>query len=181
MIVEKTRIQDCLLLKPNVIKDLRGEFMESYNHEKFVQATGLEVNFVQDNLSTSSKNVVRGLHAQTGDMAQAKLVMALRGEVLDVVVDMRPDSPSYKKHITVKLDEENRHQLFVPRGCYHGFSVLSEEVLFYYKCDNYYSKVHESGIKYDDPVLNIDWQVKAEDMLISDKDQILPFMNDLTV
>lgn len=179
MEVKSTKIKDCFILEPKVFKDSRGYFMESFNSKTFNTITGLNVDFVQDNESESTYGVIRGLHAQQGECAQAKLVRVLKGEVLDVVVDIRPDSETYLKHITVKLSAENKQQLFVPRGCLHGFSVLSENATFFYKCDNYYNKESELGIRYDDPDFNIDWKVTTEHALVSDKDLLLPFYKDL--
>ncbi len=179
MEVKTTKIKDCFILEPKVFKDSRGYFMESFNSKTFNTITGLNVDFVQDNESESMYGVIRGLHAQQGECAQAKLVRVLKGEVLDVVVDIRPDSETYLQHITVKLSAENKQQLFVPRGCLHGFSVLSENATFFYKCDNYYNKESELGIRYDDPDFNIDWKVSKEHALVSEKDLLLPFYKDL--
>jgi dTDP-4-dehydrorhamnose 3,5-epimerase len=175
MEVHNTKIKDCLMLKPKVLFDSRGYFMESFNSENFNSKTGLNVSFVQDNESESSYGVIRGLHAQKGEYAQAKLVRVLKGEVLDVVVDVRPDSESFLQHITIKLSAENKRQLFVPRGCLHGFSVLSESATFFYKCDNYYNKGAEIGIRYDDPEFNINWEILKNHELVSEKDLQLPF------
>ena len=179
MEVKTTKIKDCFILEPKVFKDSRGYFMESFNSKTFNTITGLNVDFVQDNESESTYGVIRGLHAQQGENAQAKLVRVLKGEVLDVVVDIRPDSETYLKHITVKLSAENKQQLFVPRGCLHGFSVLSENATFFYKCDNYYNKESELGIRYDDPDFNIDWQIVKDQAIVSEKDLQLPFYKDL--
>jgi dTDP-4-dehydrorhamnose 3,5-epimerase len=153
--------------------------MEGYNQNGFTKGTGLEVNFVQDNISQSTYGVIRGLHAQRGEHAQAKLVSALEGEVLDVVVDLRRDSKSYGKVVTVVLNDVNRHQLFVPRGCFHGFAVLSERATFFYKCDNFYNKEADYGIRYNDPSLGIDWQIPELQRILSEKDTNLPFITDL--
>lgn len=179
MEVKTTKIKDCFILEPKVFKDSRGYFMESFNSKTFNTITGLPVDFVQDNESESTYGVIRGLHAQQGEYVQAKLVRVLKGEVLDVVVDIRPDSETYLQHITVKLSAENKQQLFVPRGCLHGFSVLSENATFFYKCDNYYNKESEVGVRYDDPDFDIDWQVSSEQALVSEKDLELPFYKDL--
>ncbi len=178
MEIEGTKIKDCFILQPKVFSDSRGYFMESFNSQTFNAKTGLNVNFLQDNESKSSYGVVRGLHAQQGDYAQAKLVRVLKGEVLDVVVDLRPESETYLQHLTIKLSADNKKQLFVPRGCLHGFSVLSETATFFYKCDNYYNKASEIGIRYNDPEFNIDWQIAKEESLVSDKDLNLPFFKD---
>lgn len=165
---------DCYVLKPNIIEDARGYFFESFNQKKFSELTGLDVNFVQDNQSFSNYGVVRGLHAQKDQYAQAKLVRVIQGEVLDVVVDARPESATYGKHFSIRLNAENKLQLFVPRGFFHGFSVLSSEAVFFYKCDNYYHKSAEQGVYYADPFLSIDWQVPESSMLLTEKDLSLP-------
>ncbi|WP_443936903.1 dTDP-4-dehydrorhamnose 3,5-epimerase [Pedobacter sp. MW01-1-1] len=173
MEIEQTGLKDCVIIKPRVFEDQRGYFFESFNRNTFEEKTGLSGNFVQDNQSFSSYGVIRGLHAQSGEFAQAKLVRVLKGEVLDVAVDIRPGSPTYGKHISVKLSAENRLQLYVPRGFLHGFSVLSETAEFFYKCDNFYNKASELGVLYNDPTLNIDWLIPAGKESISDKDLVL--------
>ena len=170
----KTPLQDCVLLKPAVFNDPRGCFFESYNQNKFRDLTGLHVNFVQDNQSFSSYGVLRGLHFQTGEHAQAKLVRVLKGAVLDVVVDLRPASSTFGKSYSVVLSEENKLQLYIPRGFAHGFAVITEQAEFFYKCDNYYNKQAEGGILFNDPELNIDWQIAEADILVSDKDRENP-------
>jgi dTDP-4-dehydrorhamnose 3,5-epimerase len=169
-----TKLQDCYLIEPKIIQDERGYFMESFNERTFQKGVNQDVHFVQDNQSFSTKGVLRGLHYQTGDHAQAKLVRVLQGEVLDVAVDIRPNSPSFGQHISVLLSAKNQTQFFVPRGFAHGFLVLSETATFFYKCDNFYNKESEGGIIYNDPQLGIDWQFPASDLLISEKDQLLP-------
>ena len=169
-----TPISGCFIIEPKVISDERGYFMESFNEKTFQDGVGQEVHFVQDNQSFSSKGVLRGLHYQTGIHAQAKLVRVLSGEVLDVAVDIRPDSPTYGQHVTALLSAENQRQFFVPRGFAHGFLVLSETATFFYKCDNFYNKEAEGGISYKDATLNIDWQFPTDDLLISEKDTNLP-------
>jgi len=166
--------EDCFLLKPHIIEDERGYFFESFNQQKFKNATGLSVNFVQDNQSFSSYGVIRGLHSQANDFAQAKLVRVLHGEVLDVIVDARKESATYGKSYSVRLSAENKLQLFVPRGFYHGFAVLSETADFFYKCDNFYNKESERGIYYADPTLNIDWIIDEESRIVTEKDLALP-------
>lgn len=173
MEIQETGLKDCLIIKPRVFDDARGYFFESFNQQTFEEKTGLSGNFVQDNQSYSSYGVIRGLHAQSGDFAQAKLVRVIKGEVLDVAVDARPGSPTYGKHISVKLSAENKLQLYVPRGFLHGFSVLSETAEFFYKCDNYYNKASELGVIYNDPQLNIDWLIPTDAAAVSDKDLIL--------
>jgi dTDP-4-dehydrorhamnose 3,5-epimerase len=169
-----TKLKDCFILKPNVFTDARGYFFESYNRQQFASISGLDVNFVQDNQAKSNYGIVRGLHFQVGEYAQAKLVRVLQGKVLDVVVDMRLDSPSYLQHISIELSADNNLQLFVPRGFAHGYSVLENETIFFYKCDNYYHKESEGGIFYNDPSLKINWGIPDEDILVSEKDQHLP-------
>ncbi|MDR6301785.1 dTDP-4-dehydrorhamnose 3,5-epimerase [Mesonia maritima] len=177
MQLEKTAINDCFLITPKVFTDDRGYFMESFNTKAFQKATKLNVDFVQDNESFSAYGVIRGLHAQKGDYAQAKLVRVIKGEVLDVVIDFRKDSPTYLNQVIVKLNAEAKKQLFVPRGCLHGFSVLSKTAIFFYKCDNFYNQSAEIGYRYDDPFFKIDWQIPKSEQLISVKDAKLPLWN----
>lgn len=174
MKAEQTPLKDCFLIHDTIFKDERGYFFESFNEERFNKETGQQVRFVQDNQSHSVKGVLRGLHFQTGQFAQAKLVRVLKGEVLDVAVDIRKDSPSYGKHFSVKLSENSHTQLFIPRGFAHGFVVLSEEAVFFYKCDNYYNKASEGGIIYNDQTLKIDWMMNEEQLIVSAKDIVLP-------
>jgi dTDP-4-dehydrorhamnose 3,5-epimerase len=169
MEIEQTGLKDCLIIKPRVFEDPRGYFFESFNQNTFEEKTGLSGRFVQDNQSYSSYGVIRGLHAQTGEFAQAKLVRVTKGEVLDVAVDVRPSSPTYGKHIAVRLSAENKLQLYIPRGFVHGFSVLSETAEFLYKCDNFFNKASETGVIYNDSDLNIDWLIPEKDQAISDK------------
>lgn len=177
--IEKTNIEGCFILKPRVFKDERGSFFESFNQKTFEKLTGLKINFVQDNQSTSTKGVLRGLHFQKGEYAQAKLVRVTRGSVLDVAVDLRQDSPTLGKHFAIELNDQNNYQLFVPSGFAHGFIVLSDEAVFNYKCDNYYHKEAESGIRYDDFDLEIDWKLKSSEILLSEKDNILSNFSEL--
>ncbi|TCK83258.1 dTDP-4-dehydrorhamnose 3,5-epimerase [Albibacterium bauzanense] len=169
---------DCFLLKPFIIEDERGYFFESFNTQKFKDVTGISTNFVQDNQSYSSYGVIRGLHAQANEFAQAKLVRVLQGEVLDVIVDARKGSPSFGKSYSVKLSADNKFQLFIPRGFYHGFAVLSETAEFFYKCDNFYNKSSERGVFYADPLLNIDWIINEEDRVVAKKDLDLSHFNE---
>ena len=169
-----TPISGCFVIEPKVISDERGYFMESFNEKTFQDGVGQQVHFVQDNQSFSTKGVLRGLHYQTGNHAQAKLVRVLSGEVLDVAVDIRPESPTFGKHVTALLSGENQRQFFVPRGFAHGFLVLSQTATFFYKCDNFYNKESEGGIFYNDAALNIDWQFSTENLIISEKDAVLP-------
>lgn len=170
----ETKLRGCFVLEPNVFNDDRGYFFESFNKERFNKGIGNTVNFVQDNQSFSSKGVIRALHYQTGEHAQAKLVRVLSGKVLDVAVDLRNSSPTFGEHISIVLSSENKKQLFIPRGFAHGFVVLSNIAEFYYKCDNYYNKPSEGGIIYSDPTLNIDWKLHADQFKVSEKDLVLP-------
>ncbi|MGV4438331.1 dTDP-4-dehydrorhamnose 3,5-epimerase [Ornithobacterium rhinotracheale] len=173
MTVKETEIKDCFLIQPQIFGDERGYFFESYNEEKFNQETGLNVRFVQDNQSFSTYGVIRGLHIQMGEFAQAKLVRVVHGKVLDVAVDARKDSPTFGKIVCAELSAENQSQLFIPRGCLHGFSVLSDEAIFQYKCDNFYNKQSESGVIFNDKDLNINWQIEETNASISEKDREL--------
>ena len=177
MKIEQTTLQDCLLIRDTVFTDERGFFVETFNAQRFKNETGVEVNFVQDNQSRSVKGVLRGLHFQKGEHAQAKLVRVLRGQVLDVAVDIRTNSPTYGKYYSVILSETSHTQLYIPRGFAHGFLVLSDVADFFYKCDNYYNKNAEGGIIYNDPTIDINWQLQPEELLVSAKDQELPFLS----
>ena len=169
----QTEIDGVWLIEPRVFSDERGYFMEAYKKEEFEANIG-PVNFIQDNESKSSFGVLRGLHYQKGEHSQAKLVRVLKGEVLDVAVDLRKSSPTFGKHVCVLLSEENKRQFFIPRGFAHGFSVLSEEVIFQYKCDNLYAPQYEGAIAWDDPDLGIDWHIPKDKMLLSEKDKTHP-------
>ena len=169
----KTDFPGLQIFEPKVWGDDRGYFYESFNANTFREA-GILNDFVQDNQAKSSYGVLRGLHYQIGDMAQAKLVRVVEGEVLDVVVDIRPDSPMYGKSFSIRLSAENHKQLFVPRGFAHGYAVLSKTAIFCYKCDNFYSREHEGGVLYNDPSLKIDWQMDLKDALLSEKDVVQP-------
>lgn len=173
MEIIQTKLAGCLLLKPSLFQDARGYFYESFNDKRFNELTGQNIQFVQDNQSFSTYGVLRGLHFQTGVHAQAKLVRVLRGEVLDVAVDIRPHSSTFGQHVAVKLSAENKRQLFIPRGFAHGFVVLSEEAEFFYKCDNYYHKAAEGGLIYNDPDLAIDWLISLDEISVSEKDRVL--------
>ncbi len=170
----ETKLQGCFILEPKIIQDERGYFMESFNEKTFALGVGQDVHFVQDNQSFSSKGVLRGLHYQTGEHAQAKLVRVLHGEVLDLAVDLRPNSPTFGQYESVLLSGENQKQFFVPRGFAHGFLVLSETATFFYKCDNFYNKESEGGVIFNDATLGIDWNFDEKDLIISEKDKILP-------
>jgi dTDP-4-dehydrorhamnose 3,5-epimerase len=179
MTVEQTKLADCIIIHDTVLGDNRGYFFESFNKKTFFDKTGMDINFIQDNQSKSSKGVLRGLHFQHGEHAQAKLVRVLEGKVLDIAVDLRRESPTFKQHIAVELSAESRTQFFVPRGFAHGFVVLSETATFFYKCDNLYHKASEGGVIYSDQELNIDWQLPEDQLLISEKDQVLPKMSEM--
>jgi len=174
----KTEIDGVFIIEPKIFKDERGYFFESYNEEEF-KKNGIPNRFVQDNQSKSSEGVIRGLHMQKEPHAQAKLVRVVKGKVLDVAVDVRPDSPTFGKYVAVELSEENQRQLFIPRGFLHGFSVLSKEVIFAYKCDNLYCKEAEFGIRYDDPEIGVDWRVPPEKVITSPKDRMANKLSDL--
>lgn len=174
----KTSLEGVVIVEPRIFKDDRGFFFESYNEQEFI-ANGITNRFVQDNQSKSSYGVVRGLHCQLGEHAQAKLVRVLEGTVLDVAVDFRKDSPTFLKHVAVELSAQNNRQLFIPRGFLHGFSVLRETAVFAYKCDNLYCKESEFGIRFDDPTIGVDWQVPADKILVSDKDRQLKEVKDV--
>ena len=179
MKVEATTLKDCFIIHDTVFEDSRGYFFESFNRKKFQELTGIDANFVQDNQSASTRGVLRGLHFQTGGHAQAKLVRVLEGIVLDIAVDIRKGSPTFGQHVAVELTTVSRKQLFVPRGFAHGFVVLSERAVFFYKCDNYYNKQAEGGIMYNDAHLNIDWKIAEADVILSDKDKQNPSLNDI--
>ena len=177
MKVIETKLKGCFIIEPNVFGDDRGYFFESFNKKKFQEETGVEVDFVQDNQSLSNRGVLRGLHFQKDEFAQAKLVRVIKGKVLDVVVDLRPKSPTFGEVYSVELSEKNKLQLFVPRGFAHGFSVLEDKTIFSYKCDNYYNKSSEGGVVYNDSQLNIDWKLKESEILLSEKDRMLPYFS----
>ena len=173
-----TKLQGCFIIEPKVILDERGYFMESFNERTFQDGVGQKVHFVQDNQSVSKKGVLRGLHFQTGEHAQAKLVRVLEGEVLDVAVDIRPNSSTYGQYEAVLLSDKNQIQFFVPRGFAHGFLVLSDTATFFYKCDNFYNKESEGGIIFNDATIKIDWKFPLNDLIISEKDKIQPTLKD---
>lgn len=174
MIFTETKLKGCFTIEPKIIHDERGYFMESFNERTFQNGIGQNVHFVQDNQSFSTKGVLRGLHYQCGEHAQAKLVRVLQGVVLDVAVDIRPGSETFGQYESVILSAEKQNQFFVPRGFAHGFLVLSETATFFYKCDNFYNKESEGGILYNDLEINIDWQFENNNLIISEKDRILP-------
>lgn len=177
MEIIKTSIPDVKIIVPKVFNDERGYFFESWNVEHY-REVGIECNWIQDNESKSKFGVLRGLHYQTAPYTQAKLVRVMRGAVLDIAVDIRKGSPTFGKYAAVKLTEENKYQLFIPRGFAHGFVVLSDDVLFSYKCDNVYMPSHARGIAFDDPVLGIDWELDADQIILSAKDKVNPLFKD---
>jgi dTDP-4-dehydrorhamnose 3,5-epimerase len=171
-----TDIPGLLVFEPKIFEDSRGYFFESYN-EKYFTDLGIVIKFVQDNESSSLYGVVRGLHYQLAPCAQAKLIRVLEGRILDVAVDIRRGSPSFGKSFLIELTEENKKQLFIPSGFAHGFSVLSKKAVVFYKCSAFYNKESEGGIRFDDPELNIDWQIPAGKTIVSDKDRSLPLFS----
>lgn len=173
MNIIKTKIEDLVIIEPRVFGDDRGYFFESYQKERYEQA-GIKAEFIQDNEAFSTYGVVRGLHFQIGPYSQAKLVRVIKGAVIDVAVDLREGSPTFGQWEAVELSEENKRQFFVPRGFAHGYSVISDEAIFAYKCDNVYSPENEGGINLNDPELNIDWGIPIDKQVISAKDKILP-------
>jgi dTDP-4-dehydrorhamnose 3,5-epimerase len=173
MTIEKTFIDNLVIITPAVFEDERGYFFESYNKKK-LSDLGINIDFVQDNQSFSQKGTLRGLHYQNPPFAQTKLVRVLQGEIIDVAVDLRKYSATFGKHFAVLLSAENKKQLLIPQGFAHGFSVLSETASVMYKCDQYYNKASEGGIRYDDGTLNIDWGMALENAIVSEKDIVLP-------
>lgn len=178
MNVIKTEIEGLLILEPKIFGDSRGYFYESYNKQRFEEVTGLNINFVQDNQSKSCYGVLRGLHFQKPPYAQSKLVRCVKGQILDISVDIRKSSPTFGKYIAVELTEDNHRQLFIPHGFAHGFVVLSDEAIFQYKCDNFYHKESEGAIAWNDPEINIDWTIPFDDVILSDKDKVNPLLKD---
>lgn len=178
MKIRSTPLKDCYIIEPTIFEDERGYFFEKFNEKKFEDLTGMNGHFVQDNISRSSYGVLRGLHLQKGEHAQAKLVSCLEGKVWDVAVDLREDSPTFGKWFGVELTPENKLQLYVPRGFGHGFSVISENAVFAYKCDNFYNKESEGSVKYNDEDLQIDWKLDEKDMILSEKDENAPSFAD---
>lgn len=174
MKIKETPLQECYVIEPTIFEDERGYFYEKFNEQKFEQLTGRNGHFVQDNISKSTYGVVRGVHLQKGDHAQAKLVSCLEGKVWDVAVDLREDSPTFGKWFGIELTPENKLQLYVPRGFGHGFSVLSETAIFSYKCDQFYHKEAEGSVIYNDRDLNIDWKLPEDQIILSEKDALLP-------
>jgi dTDP-4-dehydrorhamnose 3,5-epimerase len=174
----KTHIEGVTVIEPKVFSDSRGCFFESFSERDFAEEVG-PVRFVQDNESRSVYGVIRGLHFQKPPHAQAKLVRVVKGKVLDVAVDLRKDSPTFGQHVAMELSDENRRQMFIPHGFAHGLSVLSEEAVFQYKCDSYYAPESEGSLAWNDPDLNIDWNVPAGSEILSDKDRMSPRLKDI--
>ena len=172
MKIESSPLPGCYIIHDTVFGDSRGGFFESFNRKTFENLTGVDVNFVQDNQSTSMRGVLRGLHFQKGDAAQAKLVRVLHGAVLDVAVDLRKGSETFGQYYSIELTSTSHTQLFIPRGFAHGFIVLSDTAVFFYKCDNYYDKSAEGGIIYNDPQLSIDWKLETSEFVLSEKDKL---------
>lgn len=171
-------LKDCFVLQPQVFKDHRGSFFESFNKNTFEKVINKKMDFVQDNQSISAYGTVRGLHMQTGKYRQAKLIRVVKGEIYDVCVDLRQDSPDYGKHFGIKLNANNNYQMLIPRGFAHGFSVLSETAICVYKCDNFYNKASEAGFYHGDEHLGIDWKIPENDRIVSEKDQQQPLLKD---
>jgi dTDP-4-dehydrorhamnose 3,5-epimerase len=178
MEVIEAEIDGVKIIRPNIYRDNRGYFIESYSQKKFEYEVCNTV-FVQDNESSSKYGVLRGLHYQKAPFAQAKLVRVIKGKVLDIAVDIRKESSTFGKHVAVELSDENKLQVFIPRGFAHGFIVLSKEAICQYKCDNYYFPSHAEGIKWDDELLNINWKLPVEDIILSEKDEINPTFSQL--
>lgn len=177
MNVIKTDLDGVVIIEPRIFNDERGYFFESFSERDFF-ANVREIHFVQDNESKSSYGVLRGLHFQKPPFAQSKLVRVIKGAVLDVAVDIRVGSPTFGKYVAVELSADNHRQFFIPRGFAHGFSVLSDEVIFQYKCDNFYAPQYEGAIAWNDPSLNIDWRIPADDVVLSEKDKKHPLLKD---
>ncbi len=179
MDIIKTEIPGVLILEPAVYGDERGYFFESFNEKEFKEKTGFKVHFVQDNESKSRYGGIRGLHFQRPPYAQSKLVRVVKGEVLDVAVDIRPNSETFGKYVAVRLSADSHRQFFIPKGLAHGFAVLSDEVVFQYKCDAFYNPASEGAIAWNDPDLAIDWQIPADKVILSEKDKNHPLLKDL--
>jgi len=176
----KTKIPDVVIIEPKVFGDDRGYFMETFRQDLF-EKNVRKINFVQDNESKSKRGVLRGLHYQLPPFAQSKLVRVIKGSVIDVAVDIRKGSPTFGKYVAVELSEENKRQLFIPRGFAHGFLVTSDEAIFTYKVDNYYAPKYDRSIRFNDPDIDINWNFPKEEILVSDKDKNAPFLKDAEV
>ncbi|MEY2922625.1 MAG: dTDP-4-dehydrorhamnose 3,5-epimerase [Bacteroidota bacterium] len=173
MKIETTPIKNLVIINPTIFEDTRGYFFEAYNQNTLADLS-VSINFVQDNQSFSKRGTLRGLHYQNPPFAQTKLIRVLQGEIMDVCVDIRKQSPTYGQHFAITLSDENKKQLLIPHGFAHGFSVISETAVVLYKCDQFYNKESEGGIRFDDPSLNIDWGMDLKDAIVSDKDLVLP-------
>lgn len=178
MEIIRTKIDGVLIIEPRVFEDARGYFFESFNAREFTEKTGMGINFVQDNESMSHYGVIRGLHFQCPPFSQSKLVRVVKGKVLDVAVDIRKNSPTYGQYISVELSGENHRQLFLGKGCAHGFSVLSQDVIFQYKCDAFYNPQSEGAIAWDDPELSINWGIPPNKIILSEKDKYHPSLKE---
>lgn len=174
----ETNLKGVIVVEPQIFYDNRGYFFETYSKNKYLEGK-IDCNFIQDNQSMSKYGVIRGLHGQLGESDQAKLVRVTKGKVLDVVVDIRPNSETFGQHISIELSEENQKQLFIPRGFLHGFSVLSDSCIFSYKCDNYYDNKSIYGVIYNDKDLNIDWKIPEKDIIISERDSLNPTFKEI--
>jgi dTDP-4-dehydrorhamnose 3,5-epimerase len=179
MKVIKTQLPGVLIIEPDVYGDDRGYFYESFNERRFWEQTGIKTNFIQDNESKSKYGVVRGLHFQKGKFAQAKLIHVAKGRILDVAVDIKPESPTFGQYVATELSDSNHRQLYIPQGYAHGFSVLSDEAIFQYKCDNYYEPKAEGGILWSDPQIGIDWLLPEENITLSEKDKKHPLLKEI--
>ena len=179
MEIEKTGLEGCFTVNPQILEDERGYFFESFNKAIFESLTGILIDFVQDNQSQSSKGVLRGLHFQAGEFDQAKLVRTIKGSILDVCVDLRKGSKTFGQYFSIVLDDKKQQQLFIPRGFAHGFVTLENNTIINYKCDNYYNKSAERGIIYNDKILNIDWNIDDLKLVLSEKDKKLPKFDNL--
>ncbi len=178
MTIIPTSIEDCFIISPQIHRDERGYFYEFFNKKNFKETTDIDVDFVQDNQAYSKGKVLRGFHYQTGKSAQAKLVSVLEGVAQDIIIDLRESSPSYRQVVSVLLSAHSKQQIYIPRGCAHGYLTLEDEVIFYYKCDNYYDSESEQGINPLDPSLSVEWEAPIDDAIISDKDKVLPMWDD---
>lgn len=177
--ITETYLKGCYVLEPKIYEDERGVFFESFKKRDFLEVTGQTVDFVQHNSSISKEGVLRGLHLQTGENSQSKLVTVVKGVVLDVVVDFRKNSETFGQHLKINLSEENKKLIFIPKGMGHGFLTLSSEAVFVYQCDAYYNKTSESGVLYSDKTLDIDWEYPSKKLILSDKDKKLPTLEKL--
>ena len=175
MDIINTKIEDVLLLKPSVYNDTRGYFFESYN-QNFLSKNNFNINFVQDNESKSNFGVLRGIHFQNTPFEQSKLIRVIHGTIQDVAIDLRPSSKTYKKYVSIILDDKNKEQLFIPKGFGHAFLTLSNTAIISYKVDNFYNQDADAGIKYDDPSINISWELNKNQIILSDKDNKLPYL-----